>query len=125
MNDVRGKRDMSAEVNFSDDPNLKEHVKFTIEGQEAVVSIAELHSFLMLVASEDQQSDLVPVNQQIVQKISKWHLVEAKKDTKKGEKFKIHCEVNVPVEVYNGLYGNMKGWQEKRKRSSIPIIKVK
>ena len=123
ISDLNGTNDLSLEINFSGDPENSKCAKIRLAGNEAVISLDELHAFVFAVATEDQQADLIPVRQVEVQKVMKWHLVEAKKDIRKGEKIKVRCETNVPVEIYNGIIGGMDKWRAGQNKSSILIPK--
>lgn len=121
LTDINNQNDIEVEVNFTPEATEQNLVKFKIGDKEAVISIAELHMLTFTLVDPERQADLVPVKQEIVQKMTKVHLVEVTKDLRKGEKLKFRCEVNVPVDIYNGLYGNIKKWNE-RKQASSPII---
>ncbi len=105
IEDLRKKNNVTLEVNFSDNPDLKETVKIDVGGREAVVPIKYLYSFVFLVANHEQQDDLMPIKQTLVRKIVKQHRILAKKDIKKGEYVVARCETNVPVEIWEGLKG--------------------
>ena|SRR6266478_8271958 len=118
--DLKGKRNIEAEVNFSDNTDLKDTVRIKMGSEEAIIPIKELFSFTFAVANNDQQADLVPVTQTEVVKYRKWHIVEAKSDIRQGQKIRVRCEVNVPLTVVNGLNGSI-GKLSVAKNSS-PIL---
>jgi hypothetical protein len=111
IEDLRGRNDVTLEINFSSNPDLKETVKIEIGGKEAIIPIKYLYSFVFMVANSEQQERLMPVRQTLVRKIVKQHRILAKRDIKKGEYVVARCETNVPVEIWEGL----KGMLEKRK----------
>lgn len=122
MDDLRGHHKVSMEVNHSSNPDLKDTVKVSMEGNDAIIPIKDLYNFVFLIANAEQQEQLMPVKQTLVRKIVKIHKIKAKKDIRKGEYVNARCETNVPVEIWEGL----KGMMDKRIVSrSIPLIGVK
>lgn len=119
ISDLNHQNDLKLEINFSDNEDLTRCVRIKMGDKQAIVSMDELHAFVFAVATDEQKADLVPVRQVKVEKIMKWHLVEAKKDIRKGEKIKVRCETNVPVEIYNGIVGGMDKWKN---RTKVPIL---
>lgn len=118
--DLKGKRNIDAEVNFSENPDFKDCLLITMGSEKAIIPIKELYSLVFAVANQDQQADLVPVTQTEVVKYLKWHIVEAKADIRKGEKIRVRCEVNVPLTVVNGLNGSI--GKLTMTKSTSPII---
>jgi len=119
LSDLQRKNDIKVEVNFSNKENLRDCIKLTMGDKTAIIPISELHTLVWSVASEQQRDDLTPVKQTLVRKIVKKHMVEAKKNIKKGEMIRVRCETNVPVEIYEGLKGMM---PKDNKSFSVPII---
>lgn len=121
--DLKGKNDVSFEVNFSDNPDLKECVKVEINGSEAIIPIKDFYGFVFVIANEEQQERMLPVRQTTVRKITKLHKIQAQKNIKKGEFVVARCETNVPVEIFEGLKGMM--GKKIHTTGGIPIIKAK
>jgi len=108
LRDLKNKRDLNFEVNFSDDERFKECVRVKMGSEEAIIPLQEVYSFIMIAGTPEQQANLIPVKQTTVKKIIKRHVVQATKDIKKGELINFHCETNVPIEIVEGLKGLMK-----------------
>lgn len=126
IEDLRGRHDVKLEVNFSGNSELKETVKIEIGGEEAVIPIKYLYSFVFMVANHEQQDNLMPIKQTLIRKIVKQHRIMAKKNIKKGEYVVARCETNVPVEIWEGLKGMLgKRIFEPKKSFNIPIIGAK
>src|SRR3990167_10432155 len=109
LNDIRGSsgNNITAEINFSEKEELADCVKLTMGDKTAMIPIKELHSLVWSIADREQRDNLTPVKQTLVRKLVKRHVVEAKKDIRKGEMINVRCETNVPVEIYEGLRGFM------------------
>lgn len=122
IEDIKGKNDIQFETNFSEDPDLKEYVRVTLDGNSAVISIKDLFAFVFTVANEEQQVDLMPVVRTTVKKMVKYHKVLVANGVKPGGHVNVRCEVNVPVEVYNGMRGNLSRWEEKKGQPSSIIV---
>ena len=105
LRDLKGKRDLDFEVNFSDNPDFKECVRVKMGSEEAIIPLQDIYSFMLIAGTPEQQDNLIPVKQTMINKIIKRHVVAAKKDIKKGELINFRCETNVPVEVVEGLRG--------------------
>ena len=105
LRDLRAKRDLAFEVNFSDNPDFKECVRVKMGSEEAIIPLQDIYAFMLIAGTPEQQDNLLPVKQTLVNKIVKRHVVQAKKDIKKGEMINVRCETNVPVEVVEGLKG--------------------
>ena len=119
--DLKGKHDVSMEINFSDE---KDHVKISIDGKDSIIKISDLFNFVFLIADADQQEKLMPIKTETIRKIVKRHVVRVTRDIKKGEMLNVRCETNVPVSIWEGLKGMMGKTQEK-KSFQFPIINVK
>lgn len=119
--DLKGKHDLSMEINFSPE---KDHVKVSIAGTDSIVKISDLFNFVFFIANAEEQEQMMPVKSETVRKIRKIHMVKATKDVKKGDMFKFRCETNVVESVWEGLKGMM-GKEIKKSASNIPIIQVK
>ena len=119
--DLKGKNDIECEVNFSKDPDLADVVKITLDGNEALIPIKDLYAFTFAIANEEQQADMMPVTQTTVKKLVKFHKVKVTKELKPGEFVAVRCEVNVPVEIYNGMRKPLNSWVEKKKANSVFI----
>lgn len=115
--DKKGINHVHAEVNFTGDPELKKYVRLSIGGRVAVVDMKDIYTFLLLVADEEIQSDLMPVRRQTVRHLTKNHAVLLKKNMLAGEIVKVKCTFDIPVEVHDGLSGLM----DRQKRAS-PIL---
>ena len=124
LNDIRGGagNDITAEINFSEKEDLKDCVKLTLAGKTAMIPISELHTLVWSVADAKQRDDLTPVKQTLVRKLIKRHVVEAKRDIKKGQMINVRCETNVPVEIWEGLRGLVPKRNPTTTTFSIPII---
>lgn len=105
--DLKGKRNIDFEVNFSDNPDFKECVRVNMGSEEAIIPLQEIYGFIMIAGTPEQQDNLMPIKQTTVKKIIKRHVVQLKKDLKKGEFMNVRCETNVPVEIVEGLKGLM------------------
>ncbi len=126
LSDLRGRNDVGMEVCHSSNEDLVDTILVTVDGKEAIIPIKELYSFIFVVGNAQQQEAMMPVKQTTVRKIRKVHIVEATKDIRKGEKLKVRCETNVPVEVWEGMAGMMGQRPAKRKMiGNIPIIGAK
>lgn len=115
IKDLRGKRDIELEVNFSDNPDFKDCARITVGKEELVVSIKDLYEFVFWVASQEQQDNLIPMKQTKVRTIQKLHKVEVKKDIRKGEFLNVRCITNVPVEIVEGLKGMLQPREYEQK----------
>ncbi len=105
VHDLKGHRNLEFEVNFSKEERFKECVRVTMGSEEAIMPLSDIYAFVMIAGTPEQQDNLMPVKQTLVNKIVKRHVVAAKKDIKKGELINFRCETNVPVEVVEGLKG--------------------
>lgn len=105
LRDLKGKRDLDFEVNFSKNPDFVECVRVTMGKEEAIIPLEDIYGFIMIAGTPKQQDDLLPIKQTLVKKIIKRHVVQATKDIKKGEMINFRCETNIPVEVVEGLKG--------------------
>ena len=118
--DLKGKRNIDVEVNFSENPDFKDTLRVKMGSEDAIIPIKELYALVFAVANQDQQADLVPVTQTEVVKYLKFHTVKAKTDIKKDQLIKVRCEINVPTTVVNALNGSIgKTTMEKSKHSII------
>lgn len=120
---VAGTGQDRAEFVIDPKPDRELYVKIKVKDKETSIPFKDLYSFVFFTATEDQQAELMPIKQTVVKKIIKRHVVQAKKDIKKGELINVLCETNVPVEIWEGIVA------EKRMRnpttkaiSNIPII---
>lgn len=126
IEDLRKRNNVTLEVNFSSDTDLKETVKIEIGGKEAIIPIKYLYSFVFMVANHEQQDNLLPIRHTLVRKIVKQHRIMAKKNIKKGEYVVARCETNVPVEIWEGLKGMLgKRVVEPKKNFNIPLLTKK
>ena len=123
LRDIRNKHDITAEINFSEDEGLKDCVKMTMGKNTAIIPIKELYTLVWSVVDTKQRTDLTPITQTLVRKIKKRHIVEVTRDIKKGEKLNVRCEVDVPVEMYEGLQGMMP--KRNHTTEGVPIIGAK
>lgn len=105
LSDLRNKRNITFEVNWSDNADFKECVLVKMDGEQAIIPLKEIYSFMLIAGTPEQQDNLIPVKQTRVKKIIKRHVVMAKKDIKEGEMINVRCETNVPVEIVEGLRG--------------------
>lgn len=105
ISDLKGKRDLEFEVNFSEDPLMKECVRVKIGSEDAIIPLKDIYEFMLVAGTPDQQDNLLPIKQTLVKKIIKRHVVAVKKDMKKGELMNVRCETDVPVEIVEGLKG--------------------
>lgn len=103
LSDLKGKRDVEMEVNFS--PELKEYVKITIGSEEATIAIKDLYSFVFLVGDEEQQANLLPERRTTIRKYVRQHRVKAKQTIHPGKEMVFNCEIDVPLTVEEGLRG--------------------
>lgn len=126
LSDIRGSsgNDITVEINFSEKEELRDCVKMTMDGKSAIIPISELHTLVWSVANEQQRDDLTPLKQTLVRKLVKRHIVEAKRDIKKGQMINVRCETNVPLEIYEGLKGLMPKRNPTTRATafSVPII---
>lgn len=120
---VAGTGEERAEFVIDPKPDQQLYVKIMVKGKETTIPFKDLYSFVFFTATEDQQAELMPIKQTVVNKIVKKHVVKAKTDIKRGDMITIRCETNVPVEIWEGIAA------EKRMRnpttkaiSNIPII---
>lgn len=120
---VAGTGDNRAEFVIDPKPDQDLRVRIMVKGQETSIPFKDLYSFVFFTATEDQQAELMPMKQTVVNKIVKKHVVKAKTDIKKGQLINFRCETNVPVEIWEGIAA------ERRLRnptthaiSNIPII---
>ena len=69
---------------------------------------------------------MIPIKRTMVKKILKMHIAHATKNIKKGEEIRLRCEIDVPVEIVEGLKKDVMGGRlNPRRRNtsfSIPII---
>lgn len=105
LRDLKGKRDLDFEVNFTKNPDFKECVKVTMGKEEAIIPLEDIYGFIMIAGTPEQQDNLLPIKTTTVKKIIKRHVVAAKKDIRKGELINFRCETNVPIEIVEGLKG--------------------
>lgn len=105
VRDLRNKRDLEFEVNFSDNPDFKSCVRVKMGEEEAILPLEDIYGFMLIAGTPQQQDNLIPVTQTVVNKIIKRHTIKVTKDIKKGEFLNVRCETNVPVEVVEGLRG--------------------
>lgn len=117
--DLKGKRNIDAEVNFSDNPDFKDCLMITMGTEKAIIPISEMFALVWAVANQEQQADLVPVTQTEVVKYTKFHTVKAKTDIKKDQLIKVRCEINVPTTVVNALNGSIQKTTLQKSQHSI------
>ncbi|RJO60384.1 hypothetical protein C4544_05155 [candidate division WS5 bacterium] len=98
---VGGGHPLQLEINWRGD--IEDVVRFTINGQTAVIKRQDLFSFMFMTGTPEQQELMTPVRETKIVKHVRQHRVVAKKDIKVGQQLIVNCEVNVPVAVYEGL----------------------
>jgi hypothetical protein len=103
LDDLKGKRKVELEVNFSPDPKYKDCVRVMMGSEEAFIPIQDLFGFIFVVANEEQQAEMVPVRHTVVQKYMKQHHVVAKKTIRPGEHLIVNCEIDVPVTIVDAF----------------------
>jgi hypothetical protein len=109
---TKGGSKVEMEINFSSD---KDKVKIIVDGREGIISKKDLYPFVFVIADEETQSKLMPVQRTTIRKYVKQHRVELLKDMKKGDVMVVNCEVDVPLTVEQGLSGII----DNKKRSKL------
>ena len=104
--DQNNKQDVVFETHWIKDASKV--VRVTIGDNTAVLKIDDLYGLVFMLADPEQQMNLMPVRHTEVRKYIKKHNVMVKKPMKKGDIISVHCEVDVPLQVVEGLAGLLK-----------------
>lgn len=118
LDDTIGKNHVTMEVGFSTGDDLKDSIKVTMDGKEAIIKISDLYAFVFTIVDDKAQEDLIPVKKVLMRKLVRQHVIEATKDLKAGETIVARCETDIPVEVWKAAL-LLKG------KSQIPVEEKK
>ncbi len=100
LQDKDGKYDLFAEVNWKDDPKIKECkvIKFELDGKTAYINRDNLLAMLFAIGRPEDQRKMIPQKQTKV----KWYEtvvgVKATKDIHKGETITFPLKISLPAE---------------------------
>ncbi len=106
--DKSGKHNIDVEVNKKEEG--QSYIEMSMRddrGQKisAFIPILELYALTMAVVGEKEQDELMPVRQTRMTTFRRKHIVQLKKDMKKGEKITYYTDINIPTVVEEGLAG--------------------
>lgn len=124
LTDETGRHTVTAEVSWNQKAKDDRAVRLTVGTNEVVIPFDEIYSLVYLMSTPEETDGLVPVKKTLVKQIVKMHIVDAKKNIKKGEQIRFRCETNVPVEVVEGLKRDVMGgrFNSPKQRSSIITV---
>ena len=80
-----------------------EVIRASIGDKTAYIRVSDLYSFLLVAGTATQQTSLIPVTSTEMMIYEQMHIIEAKKDIKKGETIRAHCRMKVPIAIHQGL----------------------
>jgi len=115
LDDLKGKRKVEFEVNFSSDPKWTDTVRVIMGSEEAYIPVRDLYGLIFVICNEEQQQDLMPVRQTTITKYLRQHTIRVGKSMKPGDTIVANCEIDVPTTVEEGISGIL----NKRKKSPI------
>lgn len=111
-------KEIDLEVNWSDDPALKNCVRIG----KTIIKMEDLYRFLLVCGGEDIQTGLMPVQQKEVQHFSRVHRIRIDKPLKVGTVIPIRCEFDVEKSVYEGLAGLVGGQLKQTGQNTSTLI---
>lgn len=98
---------LQLEIGWSKDPEMADMVRVHIGDKKAMISYKDLYGFVLLNSAGDDLDKLAPVQQTLVRKFMKQHVVMAQKDIKRGQSLVVNCEIDVPIQVVEALRGDL------------------
>ena len=84
-------------------PLAKDEVKITLGGKSTTIPYKELWGAVFVLGNDEYRDNMLPVQKKEMMIFSRKHIIEAKKDIKKGEKVSVWCEVNIPQIVVESI----------------------
>ncbi len=94
-------------------------VRMTLGKETTECTKMDLWAMVFAIMGPDEQEQIMPVRQTEVMHFEKKHMIQLKRDMKKGEVVMAVCRQSVPVTVVEGLKGMIK---ENTRAKGIPII---
>lgn len=75
-----------------------EFVKLTVNGEEAIIPRAIFVRAALIIGSDDEQNDLIPVKQIRIRQYKKDVVLRLKRDMKQGEFIKTTVSIDLPYD---------------------------
>lgn len=106
----------SIELDVNWDPELKDYVRLLFNGEEAYIKKSDLFSFMFVLATPEQQDELIPVSRREVRPYERQHRVKLTKDMKEGEELVVNCMIHVPTIIDEAIRNEIKGLQNDNEK---------
>lgn len=101
LTDTLNNGQVSFEVNW--DPNYQDSIRITLGEHQAIIARSQLFEFMFMLATPEQQVDMIPVKKTEMIQYIKQHVVKAEKDIRMGEQIVVNCRVNVPQTIADAI----------------------
>lgn len=128
--DARGEHHIDAEVNWNDDPEIKDCkvIRLTMaDGKHAFLKREDLNQILFAIGDEEDQRALIPQTLVTVHWRETVLQVKATKDIRKGEQITFPIKMSIPCSNVKQIIGDRhfkKGLKEAQaKESKTTILK--
>ena len=112
------------ELEFEVDPDI-EMFRVKIGKQWKRFKKSDLWSMVFVIATPEQQEQMIPVRRSEVLTYRRIHRIQLKNDMKKGQVVKCKCEINVEQTVVEGLKGMIEQQASKVTSDGLPLIGVR
>lgn len=106
IEDITGVLPVTLDVNF--DENYKDCVQITLGRQKSIIKYSDLFAFMFAIAKPEQQSQMIPVQQELGHQYMKQIRVKLTKDLKEGEEMVVNVPINVPQIIEDSMKEEIK-----------------
>ena len=96
------------EIDVNWDKDLMEFIKLTIDDKIVYVKKSDLFAIMFLLATPEQQVEMVPVKREEMKEYERQHRVKLTKDMKEGEELVVNCKIHVPTIIDEAIRNETK-----------------
>lgn len=105
------KHSIEMEVNW--DKTLTEYIKLLFDGKEAYIKRSDLFAMMFVLATPEQQEDMIPVTRKEMKPYERQHRVKVTKDLKEGDELVVNCIVHVPSIIDESIRAEISGQKKE------------